>query len=613
MQKMATSQKVRDLFLKAVTYHREENLNTAAAVYREILAMDADHADSLHLLGLIEFQFGNVQTALNLLEKAVQRDPENAAYLNNLGSILLEKKAYQEAASNLKRAIQQRPDFAEPHYNLGLVFKKLKKLDESVTYLEKAMALKPDMAEALNALVEQLQKMCSWEKLKTVGACLDQLTKERLRVKKTAAENPLITLRRHDDPAYCFAVAQSWSNKIVADRSHVKKQFPPRARDAGTSKIRVGYLSNNFSNHPVAHQIFSLFSLHDRHRFEIFCYSYGSNDHSWYREQIQDSCDHFFDLFETGDLEAAEIINAHALDILVDLVGHTEDNRIGICALRPAPIQVSYLGFLGTTGAPFYDYFITDTIVTPPAHGRYYSENLVYLPHCYQVNSILPVSSKKWTRQDVGLPEEAFVFCSFNSAYKIEQVLFDAWIDILRRVPKGVLWLLKDNHAAEQNLRNYAEDKGLKQEDLVFSERAPLDEHLGRLSLADLALDTLTYNGGATTSNALWAGIPVLTVQGNHFVSRMSSSALKAVGLDDLVTHSLSAYTEQALRLANDEDALINIKQRLKENLREMPLFDIGSFCHNLESAYQDMMGRYIRGKLPGQINITGEERPHRV
>jgi protein O-GlcNAc transferase len=255
----------------------------------------------------------------------------------------------------------------------------------------------------------------------------------------------------------------------------------------------------------------------------------GKDDGSYYRARIQNDCDKFVDISSLSFTNAAKCIYEDQVDILVDLKGYTKDNRLAICALRPAPIQVSYLGFPGTTGADFLDYLITDKIVTPEDHAFYYSENFVYLPHCYQVNDhTQPISNKDWKKTDIGLPESCFVFCCFNHPYKIDSVMFDVRMRILQQVPESVLWLLSGNKIAEKNLRREAEARGVKSERLIFAEMLPKDEHLGRLKFADLNLDTRIVNGHATTSDALWAGVPVITLQGSNFASRVSSSILFA-------------------------------------------------------------------------------------
>ena len=387
--------------------------------------------------------------------------------------------------------------------------------------------------------------------------------------------------------------------------SNAKIHFPFDGRRTGKSKIVIGYLSNDFRYHATAHLMLSLFGLHNRDEFEIYCYSYGKDDRSYYRSRIQHDCDKFVDISSFGHDAAAGCIYKDKVDILVDLKGYTEGTRLSICALRPAPVQVSYLGFPGTTGADFFDYIITDKIVTPEEHAPYYSEKFAYLPHCYQVNDHTQlIANKDWKKGDFGFPEDSFVFCSFNGPYKIDPVMFDVWMEILRKVPDSILWLLSGNNIAEKNLRREAEARGIQSERLVFADMLPKDEHLSRLRFADLALDTRIVTGHTTTSDALWAGVPVITLQGGHFASRVSSSVLSAIGLPELITHSLEEYEALAVQLARNPAQLQEIRQRLAENRLSAPLFDTPRFVRNLESAYKEMWNIFSAGETPRQIAV---------
>ncbi len=347
--------------------------------------------------------------------------------------------------------------------------------------------------------------------------------------------------------------------------------------------------------------------MHNREEFEIYCYSYGKNDESGYRKKIQRDCDKFVDVRNLSYVDTANRIYEDRVDILVDLMGYTKASRLEICALRPAPIQVNYLGFPGTTGAEFFDYIITDRLVTSEDQADYYSENFVYMPHCFMVSDYTQaISEPDWEKADLGLPEESFVFSSLNQAYKIAPSVFDVWMKVLRQVPKSVLWLGQLNATAEQNLKRQAHEKGVSPERLVFAERVPSkDEHLARLRLVDLALDTSIYNGHATTNDALWAGVPVITLKGSHFASRASASLLTAIGLPELITHSLEEYEALAVHLALDSDELRGIRQRLAKNRLTEPLFDTPLFVRNLEKAYKEMWEISWAGQQPRQIQVV--------
>jgi protein O-GlcNAc transferase len=467
--------------------------------------------------------------------------------------------------------------------------------------------LDPDLTEANSYLVANLLQTCAWQELEGVSAKLDVLTEMALDSGTRPAEMPYTSVARHADPSLNFAVASSWSSDIAMSTSNLNIHFPFDDRRSSKTKIAVGYLSHDFRNHPVAHLILTLFGLHNRNEFEIFCYSYGPDDTSYYRRRIRHDCDRFVDLRDAGHGHAARCIHDDQIDILVDLTGYTEGNRLGICALRPAPIQVSYLGFPGTTGAEFFDYIITDRLVTSEEQADYYSENFVYMPHCFMVSDYTQaISERDWKKADLGLPEESFVFSSFNQAYKIAPSVFDVWMKVLRQVPESVLWVGQLNATAEKNLKRKAHEKGVSPERLVFAERVPSkDEHLARLRLADLALDTSIYNGHATTNDALWAGVPVITLKGSHFASRASASLLTAIGLPELITHSLEEYEALVVHLALDSDELGGIRQRLAKNRLAEPLFDTPRFARNLEKAYKEMWEIFLAGKKPRQIKVV--------
>ncbi|ALF56607.1 UDP-N-acetylglucosamine--peptide N-acetylglucosaminyltransferase SEC [Nostoc piscinale CENA21] len=372
-----------------------------------------------------------------------------------------------------------------------------------------------------------------------------------------------------------------------------------------TGRLRIGYLSNDFRNHATSHLMRSLFNLHDRANFEIFAYSFGADDKSEYRQYIATNCEQFRDITTLSIEESAQQIYDDGIHILVDLKGYTAGSRSGILALKPAPIQVNYLGYPGTMGADFIDYMIGDAIVTPPEFADSFSEKLVILPHSYQVNDYQQaIAATSVSRSQYGLPEQGFVYCCFNNNYKIEPQIFDVWMRILAAVPGSVLWLLVRFPAAEDNLKKAAEARGIDSDRLIFAQYHRKAEHLARHQLADLFLDTLYCNAHTTASDALWAGLPVLTCRGETFASRVGASLLTAVGLPDLVSHNLEQYEQLAIHLGNSPETLLKLKQRLAQNLMSYPLFDTPRFTHNLEQAYFAMWHIYSAGQLPQPIIV---------
>jgi predicted O-linked N-acetylglucosamine transferase (SPINDLY family) len=400
-------------------------------------------------------------------------------------------------------------------------------------------------------------------------------------------------------------VAQSWSRHIARQAA----SFAPRPtfihpRQAA-QRIRVGYLSNDFKDHAVAHQVRGMLAKHDRRNFEIFGYAINPDDGTCYRQLLSDACDHFKDIHQLPDIESARLIHEDGIHILVDMAGHSRNNRLGIAALRPAPIQVSYLGFLGTTGATFIDYILADDVVIPPDHTTCYSEKVAYLPYCYQANDDqLPIAQRNYKRSEFNLPNKGVVYCSFNQPYKIDKQLFTVWLNVLRQVDGSVLWLVERSPLAQKNLCLAAEKAHVDSTRIIFTGFMPLEDNLARLQLADLVLDTQMYNGGATTSNALWAGVPVLTILGSHWASRMSASALNAVDLPQLIAKDLDDYGCKAVELALNPVKLATINRQLWRQRSSAPLFDTALFTRHMEKAFTHMWHRYLNGLEPASFKV---------
>jgi protein O-GlcNAc transferase len=586
-------------------FWRQGNVTDALSCYRKALELKPDYSEAYINLGNALVQQYDLSEAISCFHKAIEINPEFAEAYMSLGNALVQQYDLSEAISCFHKAIEINPEFAEAYFRVGLAYRNYSMPDEAISSYKKAMEIEPDFSAVYSELFHQLQRTCAWDGLERLSSKIDSLTEKALEVVEVIPETPFVSLTRHADPARNLTVAKSWSSYIARAVPTSKIAFTFDNRMPSKTPLTVGYLSGEFRNHPVAHAISNLFGMHDKSTFKVYCYSYGFDDGSHYRKRIEKRCDQFRDFRGLNHVEAAGRIFEDRVDILVDLTGHTEGNRLEICALRPSPIQVSYLGFLGTTGADFFDYIITDRIVTAEEHARFYSEKFVFMPDCFMINdNAQTISDKTWEKADFGLPEDSFIFCSFNAPYKIEPVIFDVWMKILKQVPDGVLWLHIANRTGESNLRREAEDRGVKQQRLVFAEKMPIEEHLSRLSLAKLALDTRVYNGGATTSNALWAGVPLITLEGGHFASRMSSSILTAVGLPDLITHSLEEYEALAVRLAQDRGELQTIRQRLAKNRLTEPLFDTPRFVRNLEKAYKQMYEIFVAGERPKQIEI---------
>ncbi|WOJ90014.1 UDP-N-acetylglucosamine-peptide N-acetylglucosaminyltransferase [Methylocapsa polymorpha] len=384
------------------------------------------------------------------------------------------------------------------------------------------------------------------------------------------------------------------------DRAALAFTFDPAARP----KIRIGYLSCDFHEHATSLLLVEMLEAHDRARFELFAYSYGADDGKSMRPRLEAAFDHFINIEPLSNIDAARAIHANGIDVLIDLKGYTQHTRTAILMFGPAPVQVNFLGYPGTLGTTMCDYIVTDGFLTPAASAKDYSESFAYLPHSYQPHGRKGLIGKAPTRADVGLPESGFVFCCFNQAYKITPEIFDVWCRLLLEAPDSVLWLLK-NDKAEGNLKNEAFSRGVTADRLVFAEDLPQIDHLGRLQLADLVLDTSPYNAHTTASDALWASVPLVTCSGDTFPSRVAGSILSAIGLSELIATDLDAYFDLAYEFATNPTRLATVKAKLAANRLTTPLFDIEAYTRDIEGLYEIMWRRYRDGEAPASIGAV--------
>ena len=410
---------------------------------------------------------------------------------------------------------------------------------------------------------------------------------------------PLLSLI--ESPKLQRQAAQHWIQK----KAPVNSSLGPISRELKRGKIRLGYFSADFRIHPVALLMAGVFEHHDRSQFEVFGFSYGPKTDDEIRARLEKGFDQFIEVHDQTDQEVAKLARENGIDIAIDLTGLTRFSRQGIFAHRAAPIQVNYLGYPGTSGAGYFDYCIADSTLIPEDEAQYYAEKIVYLPHTYQANDDKrAVSSKVFTREECGLPQDAFVFCCFNNNYKITPVIFDIWMNILRRVENSVLWLFQDSPVAAKNLLSEAMRHGISADRIVFAKHMSPADHLARHRLADLFLDTLPYNAHTTASDALWSDLPIITVLGNAFPGRVAASLLKAIGLPELITQNPKEYEELAVSLATNLAALQQIKQKLITNKTKEPLFNTSLFTENLEKVYATMHERALNSKPLASIDI---------
>jgi protein O-GlcNAc transferase len=570
----------------------QRRLDEAAAAYREAIALQPDFAEAHNNLGNVLKDLSKPDEAVVCYETALEIAPGNPVIHNNLGNALQDQRRLDDAVSSYRRALALKPDYAVAHYNLGEVLAEKRELGEAVASLGRA-ALQLDYAR-IDWFYARKQ-MCDW-----AGYGKDE-AKGREKVGKQAFK--LFTLS--SSPAEQLNCARRAAAGLAVPQSLMF----PRVRSRPSGRIRLGYVSANFRSQAGAFLIAGLIEQHDRREFEIIGYSASRDDGDHTRARLATAFDRFVDISNTANRDAAQLVRDDAIDILVDLNGYQRRARTAIFAYRPAPIQTLFLGFPATTGADFIDYIIVDPFVVPADQQPFFSERLVHLPDCYQCNDDKrEISEHTPLRTDCGLPEEGFVFCCFNNAYKITPDFFDVWMRLLEAVPGSVLWLLDDNPWARANLAREAAARGVAPERVVLAPKLLLPDHLARHRLADLFLDTLPCNAHTTASDALWAGLPLVTCAGKTFAGRVAGSLLRAIGLPELVTGALEEYEALALRLARDGDLLAALRARLARNKWTHPLFDTERFARNLEAAYRQMWETWRARRPPAAFSVSPPE-----
>jgi predicted O-linked N-acetylglucosamine transferase (SPINDLY family) len=602
----------------------------ALASYDRALALNADSAEALNNRGTMLRDLGRIEDALVSYERALTINPDYVDALNNCGAVLIDLKRYEDALACGDRALKLRPNNADAFANRGAALRHLRRNEEALASYDSAAAILPDRpavlftrgdilgslkrhAEAVQVFAKLLEvepdydfakgyflhnKMlcCDWSDLR--GLLLD-------------IDRDVRSGKKSIDPFSYMGVSTSAQDLKRCARIFATEKFPPlnaaplNGKSRGNTKIRIGYVSGEFRHQATSILMARLFELHDKSRFELLAFDNGWDDGSEIRTRLENAFDEFVDVTRLGDLDATRMIQDRGVDILVNLNGYFGRARPGVFSYRASPIQVSYLGFPGTMGAEYIDYVIGDANVIPPGHEAYYTEKVVRLPDTYQVNDSKRVISERTpTRAEVGLPESGFVFCCFNNNFKITPDIFDIWMRLLKKVEGSALWLLEGNVTASSNLRHEAELRGVSPDRLVFAPHMDLSEHLARHRLAHLFLDTLPCNAHTTASDALWAGLPVLTCMGNSFPGRVAASLLRAVGLPELITENLTEYEALAFRLATTPAMLGELKAKLARNRGTHPLFDTDRFRRHIESAYTTMYERYQRGEPPQNFSV---------
>jgi protein O-GlcNAc transferase len=543
--------------------------------------------------GLTLRDLGQLAAALDSIETAIGLNPAFAAAHGNHGVALRELGRTDDALTSFDAAIRLAPDHPDAYYNRGNALQDARRLDEALDSFEAALKAGSDDPEVPNQILYLQARMCAW------AGAYPAVDPGILGI-ETKAVTPFTMLIFDDDGARHLQRARAFSRQRYPSVD-VAEPIAPVAK----ARIRIGYFSADFHDHATMYLLAKLFEAHDKARFEIHAFSYGADRQDAMRRRLVNAVDAFHDVRHLDDKGVADLARAQAIDIAIDLKGHTQHTRSGIFAWRAAPIQINYLGYPGSMGADFIDYIVADKVVIPDGQRGLFSEKVIALPGCYQPNDDERVIAGETPgRTALGLPEQGFVFCSFNNNYKISPIEFGIWMRLLAKVDGSVLWLLRDNVWAEANLRREAAGRGVDPARLIFADRAPLADHLARHRHADLFLDTFTVNAHTTASDALWVGLPVITKIGSSFASRVASSLLHAVGMADLVTATPEGYEQLALDLALHSQKLAAVKTRLVANRLTTPLFQTDPYARHLERAYKLAFDRYVQGLAADHIDV---------
>jgi protein O-GlcNAc transferase len=635
-------------FNLAITQKSLNRLEDALASYERGLALRPHYAEALNNMGVILRSLGRWSEAEDVLRRAASAKPNFALPYYNLGGVYGDNARVKEAVEAYRKCIAIDPDYASAYVELGNLmrrqeqlpaaeqaFRKLlerkpkdrkaqllaleglaklhkdqDQLPEAASEFERMLTLDPSHPEAMFGLFQVKCHMCDWRNRDEDFARLMVITDQQITRDERTALTSFTSLALPLSPAAHLAVARTWANDTKRQIQAARRQFAFRFdRLRPHDRIRIGYVSQDFRNQAMGHLTRTMYGLHDRSRFEIFAYSVRKDDGSSYRRAIEASCEHFADLHDVSSAEAARRIYADEIDIMIDLMGFTEGNRMTITALHPAPVTVGFLRFPGSSGADFVDYMLTDRIITTPEDQTFYPEQLVFMPNCYQPNDwSQEIDESPITRTEFDLPADAFVFSCFNNHYKIEPFIFDLWMRILRQVPESVLWLMRFNAPMEANLRREAQSRGIAAERIIFTSKIAKARHLARQRLADLFLDTRYYTSHTTASDALWGGLPVLTCPGDSLASRVTASLLSAAGLPELIVASFEEYERRAVRLATHPSELKAIRDKWAAQRTTCALFDTRRFVRNLERAYALIWDDYTAGRPPRQLFVREDE-----
>jgi predicted O-linked N-acetylglucosamine transferase (SPINDLY family) len=583
---------------KGTALHQLSRYDEALKNYEQALQINPNYAEAFCNKGVTLHQITSYDEALKNYEQALQIKPNYAEAWLNMGVTFYNQNHFSKAIICYEKAIEINPNLAEAYSNKGSALHDLKKYEEAIPFYEKAIQLQPNLRFVFGDLLHTRMKLCDWQSFEKSTAFCNEKIKELLPITHpfpllSIVDNQL--LQATSSNIYCKVKLPSHQPKTTLNRLNTSK------------KIKIGYFSSDFRDHPVSQLLVEILENHNQDNFEVFGFYYGPKTNDELQKRIKQSFKQFYILNDFSNSKIVSLSNEIGIDIALDLNGHTQNARTEIFLNRCAPIQINYLGYPGTIGSNSHDYIIADKIVIPECNMKYFSEKIIYLPNSFlPPNSKKTISNKKLTREEFNLPINGFVFCCFNNIFKITPDIFDVWAEILKATPNSVLWLPNDNPLACQNLQKEIIKRGINSQRLVFSSRAGLhEEYLKRYQLADLFLDTHPFGAHTTAVDALWAELPVLTYTGKSFPNRVASSLLNSLGIRELITESLEHYKLAAIHFAKNPDLIIKIKNKLKLDKLNAPIFDTTLYAQNLNRAFEVVYSNFVANQAPKNFEIN--------
>ena len=621
---------------KAITLHALGQLDKAKRIYENIIQSENSNFQAMHLLGVIFFQKKNYSKSIKLIKNSININPKNFAAYNNLGNVFKELRKYSDAIVNYNKAIEINPNYSGCLYNLAKTYAAISNYELALNFYKRSISSNKnffdayyDYAELLEMLGEYDQSLENYYKLLKLKNNYPYLKGSIAHLKlKTCQWQNLqgeikdiennITKKQVVNPFHVLVITDSPKLQKIAIEKYSQNKFPemnihlsPKEKTSSLKnfdnkkKIKIGYYCADFANHPMGRLTVGLFENHNKDIFEIYGFYFGNiNDSLTLR--ISSACKKFINVFSKSDIEIVNLSRSLGIDIAIDFNGFTKNCRPNIFAYRSAKLQINYLAYPATMASKYMDYIIADKILIPENNKKFFTEKIIYLPKCYQVSDQKRlISKKKISKKDFNLPEDKFIFCCFNNVIKINPEIFDVWMKILKNNKNSILWLLSNNKSVINNLKSEAERRGVNKERLIFCNKLTNEDHLARYKLADLFLDTIPYNAHVTANEALYCGVPVLTLIGNSFASRVGASILTALNMEELIARSKIEYLDIASNICQDLNMFKSLKEKLLNNKQNSTLFDTKLYVKNLELAYLEIYKKNKKNLKPENVYIN--------